>query len=60
MSAPITSYPWAFRWLGEACLLKGMSKEAVDTLERIEIPVFGRGLLGWSYLSAGVREKSTR
>ena len=52
------SYPWALRWLGKAYLLKGMYKEAVSALEKIETPVHGCGLLGWSYLRAGCRDKA--
>ncbi|UWZ82302.1 tetratricopeptide repeat protein [Occallatibacter riparius] len=54
------TYPWALRWLGEAYLLKGMYKQAADTLERIETPVFGCGLLGGSYLGAGYRDKANQ
>ncbi len=54
------TYPWALRWLGEAYLLKGMHKEAVRTLNKIGTPVFGCGLLGWSYLKAGCRDRATQ
>jgi adenylate cyclase len=54
------TYPWALRWLGEAYLLKGMHKEAVSTLNKIGTPVFGCGLLGWSYLKSGCPDRATQ
>jgi serine/threonine-protein kinase len=42
-------YPWAYRWLGEACLLKDSYDEAEDAFSRIDAPVFAAGFLGYCY-----------
>ena len=43
------AYPWAHRWLGEACLLTGQYEEAENAFSRIEAPLFAAGLLGYCY-----------
>ena len=46
-------YPWAHRWLGEACLLRGFYEEAEKAFATIEAPVFGAGFLGYCYARTG-------
>lgn len=43
------AYPWAYRWLGEACLLKGVLDKAEDALSRIEAPMVATGFLSYCY-----------
>lgn len=42
-------FPWAYRWMGEACLLKNSYDEAEDAFSRINAPVFAAGFLGYCY-----------
>lgn len=43
------TYPWAYRWLGEAWFLKGMYDQAEDAFSKIAEPVFAAGFLGYCY-----------
>jgi TolB-like protein/Flp pilus assembly protein TadD len=54
------AYPWAYRALGEACLLKGLYAEAADAFSRIEGPLLGSGFLGYSYARGGREEDARR
>jgi len=42
-------FPWAYRWMGEACVLKGSYDEAEDAFSKINAPVFAQGFLGYCY-----------
>lgn len=43
------TYPWAYRWLGEAWFMKGMYDRAEDAFSKIAEPVFAAGFLGSCY-----------
>ena len=53
------AYPWTYRWLGEAYLMKGMYAEAEGAFRRSETPVFAAGFLGYTYARTG-REGEAR
>jgi adenylate cyclase len=53
------AYPWAYRILGEAHLLKGQYDEAEDALSRTDAPPLVGGLLGYCYARTG-RESQAR
>jgi len=53
------AYPWAYRVLGEAHLLKGQYDEAEDALSRTDAPPLVGGLLGYCYARTG-REPQAR
>lgn len=52
-------YPLAYRWMGEAYLLKEMYPEAEEAFARVEAPVIAQGFLGYCHARNG-REKEAR
>jgi len=53
------AYPWAYRVLGEACLLKGLHGEAENALSRTDAPLLVGGFLGYCLARTG-REPQAR
>jgi len=52
-------YPWAHRGLGEIALLEGRYREALQALERVEMPSLAAGLVGYAQAKLG-REGDAR
>jgi tetratricopeptide (TPR) repeat protein len=47
------NYPWAHRGLGEIALLEGRYAEALQALERVEMPNLAAGLVGYARAKLG-------
>jgi tetratricopeptide (TPR) repeat protein len=47
------AYPLAYRWMGEAYLLKGMLADAASAFSRVESPFIGAGFTGYCLARTG-------
>lgn len=51
-------YPWAHRGLGEIAILEGRYSEALDALQRVEMPGLAAGLTGYAQSKLGGEQEA--